>query len=190
MNKKVLLGVDVNKEIVFGEYEVTHRNGYPEFSVCFDVVKPFNGDNIDLEDYFQDYADEKCFGADYVLKQCRRLNCSPQDLPSELADECDDVRDAIDCSTFPEEYEIRNEYGYIEHWYFESTCGGQYDTRKDGMEKYVNKEAYDKLHELWDKYHLKRVNEKSITKILNSIECKLNVDWEEWITDYIREELM
>lgn len=32
MRKKVLLGVDVNNEIVFGEMEITHRNGYPEFS--------------------------------------------------------------------------------------------------------------------------------------------------------------
>ena len=190
MRKKVLLGVDVNKEIVFGEMEITHRNGYPEFSACFDTVRPFNGDNVDLEEYFEDYADERCFGAEFVLEQCRNHHCSPQDLPRELAEECDDVRDALDCSIFPEEYEVRDEYGSIEHWYFESSCSGQHDTREDGMERYVDKEAYDKLHELWDKYHLKKVNEEEIARQMDEIESKLNVDWEEWITDYIREELM
>ena len=63
-------------------------------------------------------------------------------------------------------------------------------TREDGLERYVDKEAYDKLHELWDKYHLKKVDEEEITRQMDEIESKLNVDWEEWITDYIREELM
>lgn len=183
--KKVLLGVDINKEIVFGEMEITHRNGYPEFSVSFDTVRPFNGDDLDLEEYFEDYADEKHFGADFVLEQCRNHHCSPQDLPRELAEECDDPRDALDCSLFPEEYEIIGKY-----WYFESGSCGQHDTRKYGMEKYVDKKAYDELHELWDKYHLKKVNEKEITKQMEEIERKLNVDWEDWITEYIRRELM
>ena len=58
------------------------------------------------------------------------------------------------------------------------------------MERYVDKEAYDKLHELWDKYHLKKVGEEEITRQMDEIESRLNVDWEEWITEYIREELM
>lgn len=56
MRKKVLLGVDKNKEIVFGEYEVTYRNGFPEFAASFDTVRPFNGDDVNLEDYFAEYA--------------------------------------------------------------------------------------------------------------------------------------
>jgi hypothetical protein len=190
LRKKVLLGVDINKEIVFGEMEITHRNGYPEFSASFDTVRPFNGDDLDLEEYFEDYADEKYSGADFVLEQCRNHHCSPQDLPRELAEECDDPRDAFDCSLFPEEYEIIGKYGNIEHWYFESGSCGQHDTREYGMEKYVDKKAYDELHKLWDKYHLKKVNEKEITKQMEEIERKLNVDWEDWIAEYIRRELM
>lgn len=190
MRKKILLGVNVYKEIVFGEMELTHRNGYPEFSVSFDIVTPFNGDDVNLKEYFEDYADERCVGAEFVLEQCRDHHCSSQDLPRELADECDDVRDVLDCSLFPEEYEVKTEYGNIERWYFESSCCGQHDTREDGMEEYVDKKAYDKLHELWDKYHLKKVDEEEITKQMEEIERRLNVDWEDWITDYIRRELM
>ncbi len=171
MRRKVLLGVNTDKEIVFGEMEITHRNGYPEFTASFNIVRPFNGDEVNLEDYFEGYADERQVGAEYVLEQCRNHNCSPQELPRELAEECDNVRDVIDCSLFSEEYEIRNENGDIEHWY-------------------VDKKAYDELHELWDKYHLKEVDEEKITKQMDDIENRLNVDWEDWITDYIRKELM
>lgn len=190
MKRKVLLGVNTDKEIVFGEMEITHRNEYPEFTASFNIVRPFNGDEVNLEDYFEGYADERQVGAEYVLEQYRNHNCSPQELPRELAEEYDDVRDVIDCSLFSEEYEIRNENGDIEHWYFESGSCGQHDTRKEGMEKYVDKKAYDELHELWDKYHLKEVDEEKITKQMDDIENRLNVDWEDWITDYIRKELM
>lgn len=54
----------------------------------------------------------------------------------------------------------------------------------------LTKKAYDELHELWDKYHLKEVDEEKITKQMDDIENRLNVDWEDWITDYIRKELM
>lgn len=190
MRKKVLLGVDKNKEIVFGEYEVTYRNGFPEFAASFDTVRPFNGDDVNLEDYFAEYANEDYMGADFVLQQCRRLDCSPQNLASELADECYDVRDALDCSLFPEEYVIGNGYGMEEYWYFESGGCGQHDIRDTGMEKYVDKKACDKFLSLWDQYHLKRVNELYIKEELREIEERLNVDWEEWISGYIKEELM
>lgn len=183
MRKKVLLGATTNQEIAFGEFEITHRNGYAEFTASFETVEPFRGSDADLEEYFEDFADECCFGADFVLEQCRRLHCSPQALPMELANECDDPRDAYDCSLFPEEYKV--EY---DRWYFRSGACGQHDLRKEGMAEYVNKKAYDKLYELWDKYHLCKVDEKEITKMLDYIEDKLNVDWEEWITEYIREE--
>lgn len=185
MKKKVLLGATKEKEIAFGEFEVTTRNGYPEFTACFETVRPFKGNDIDLESYFEDYADPRCCGAEYVLDLCTRYACSPQDLPKELADECYDVRDALDCSLFPEEYEVNGN-----EWYFESSSCGQHDTRGEGMAEYVDKAAYDLLHELWDAYHLKNVSEVSdLQEKLEQIESALNVDWEDWITDYIEREV-
>lgn len=47
---KVLLGVDRNQELVFGEFGITYRNGYPEFFASFDTVRPFmicNGSELE-----------------------------------------------------------------------------------------------------------------------------------------------
>lgn len=178
MRRKYLLGATTDREIVFGEFEVTTRNGYPEFSASFDTVRPFRGDDYDLEEYFEDWCD--CMDKATLYDMCERLDCSPSALPKELADECYDVRDALDCSLYPEEINIDNEY-----WYFESSCGGQHDTRED-MDEYTNKEAYDLLHELWDEYHLEKVGDDVAEEVNKLIDMLEEVDEEEWIEDYIR----
>ena len=57
------------------------------------------------------------------------------------------------------------------------------------MDEYVNKEAYDLLHELWDLYHLKNISEiNDFVRVKESIEYikkALDVDEKEWIKDYI-----
>lgn len=184
MKKRFLLGATKYKELVFGNFEITTRNKYPEFTASFDTVKPFKGDEIDLIRYYEDWCD----GMDktYLYDLYERYHCSPQELPKELADECYDVRDAMDCSLYPEIIEVDGV-----NWYFESGSCGQHDTRKDGMEEYTNKNAYDILHAIWDEYHLSDIRKhggeanireciEDITKILSEIDEK------EWIKDYIR----
>lgn len=188
MRKKLLLGATKEKEIVFAEIELTHRNGYPEFTASFDTVRPFKETDYNLEDFFEEYNDPRVMGAEWVLEQCKLHNCSPQNLPYELAMECDDIRDAIDCSLFPECYEIRDDYGYKQNWYFESSSCGQHDTRED-MAEYVDKGAYNTIHSLWDLYHLQEVNEEKCIERIEEVERLLNEDWEEWICDYIRREV-
>ena len=189
MRETVLLGATVDKEIVFGEFEITHRNGYAEFTASFNTVRPFRESDVDLEDYFEDYADPRMMGAEWVIDRCNEFNCAPKYLPRELANACDDVRDALDCSLFPECYEIRDEYGCRENWFFESGSCGQHDTRNE-MAVYVDKSAYDTLHSLWDLYHLSEVNEEKCKEKLEEVISALNVDWEEWITEYIKKEVM
>lgn len=178
MRRKYLLGATTDREIVFGEFEVTTRNGYPEFTASFDTVRPFNDDDVDLTDYFENFVYD--IGKEAAYDLCERNMCSPQDLPEILADECTDPRDALDCSIYPEEMNIDDKY-----WYFESSCGGQHDTRED-MDEYTNKEAYDLLHELWDAYHLKKVDNEVVDKVNKLVDILEEVDEEEWIEDYIR----
>ena len=118
---------------------------------------------------------------EYLYDLCERHWCSPQDLPSKLADECCDVRDAMDCSLYPEEMCIDDDY-----WYFESGSCGQHDTRKESMGEYANKEAYDLLHELWDEYHLNKVVDEVVDKVNKIVDMLEEVDEEAWIEDYIR----
>lgn len=181
MRMKYLLGATVNREIVFGEFEITNRNGHPEFTASFDTVRPFNGNDVDLEVYFEDCVD--AFGKDWAYDACEKYHCAPQDLPAELAAECDDPRDAMDCSLYPECLEIDGN-----DWYFESGSCGQHDTRNE-MELYTNKEAYDRLHKLWDKWHLKEVGEDVIKEVETIRKMLMEINEEKWIMDYIEEYL-
>jgi len=182
MRKKFLLGATKYGELVFGEFEITNRNKYPEFSASFDAVRPFDGFDIDLKDYFENYIED--IGKECAYELCEKYRCSPQELASELADECNDPRDALDCSLYPEEIVVRGH-----PWYFESGSCGQHDTRGE-MEEYVNKEAYDLLHSLWDKYHCTDIrkfeDEDGVRKSIDAIIAAFNdIDEEKWIEDYI-----
>lgn len=190
MKEKFLLGATVDNEIVFGEFELRHpkywskeKGSYTDesvwdFSASFDTVRPFNGENFDLEEYFEDWVEN--FGKEELYDMCERFDCRPSELPKNLADECYDVRDAIDCSLYSECYEVNGE-----SWYFESGSCGQHDTR-DEMEEIINEEAYNLLHELWDNYHLKKVADDGIVEQVEKLANMLsNVDEEAWIIDYI-----
>lgn len=191
MSIKYLLGATTDKEIVFAEFSVEHprywskeKGHYTDetvkkFSASFDCVRPFEGSDYDLEEYYENWCD--CMDKECLYDLCERYWCSPQDLPGKLADECCDVRDALDCSLYPEIIDVDGT-----DWYFESGSCGQHDTREDGMDEYVNEEAYNLLHELWDKYHLKTIDEKGIKQMQRVVELLANVDEEEWIADYIR----
>lgn len=177
---KFLLGATKNKDILFTEFEITTRNNFQEFVASFNVVMPFNGDDFDLEEYYEDWIDD--FDKADLYDLCEQNWCAPQELPKALAENCADVCDAIDCSLYPEVVEVEGA-----HYYFESGGCGQHDTREKGMDKYVNKEAYDLLHELWDEYHLKEIDEEGKKKMKRVIELLEEVNEKDWIAEYIQE---
>lgn len=195
MKINVLLGANRNHELVFGEFYLFHprywskeKGNYTDesvlnFSASFDVVRPFNGDDYNLEDYFEGYVE--CLDKESKYDMCVRIDCKPSELAEKSAEECYDIRDAVDCSLYPECYEINGE-----SWYFESVSSGQYDSR-DCMEIYTNKSIYDKLHELWNAYHLNKVDSDVIAQMKNLAKmCKdIQENEEEWIKDYIRENM-
>lgn len=178
MREKYLLGANCDNEIVFGEFKVTHRNGYPEFAASFFTVRPFNGENYDLENYYDGYVED--MDAQTTVDFLKQYDCSPRELAGKLADECNDVRDALDCSLYPEEFDVDGE-----SWFFESSGCGQHDTRNE-MEEIINPEAYELLHKLWDAYHLKKVDNDVIKQVEDLHETLSEVNEEEWITDYIK----
>lgn len=177
MREKFLLGATVDNELVFGEFEIRTWNGCREFSASFNTVRPFNGEDFDLERYYDDWIEG--MDNDYLYELCVQFDCRPSELPKELANECCDVRDALDCSLHPEEIEVNGA-----SWYFESGSCGQHDTRNE-MEEIINEAAYNLLHELWDNYHLKKIDDDVAEQINNLIDMLSKVDEEEWIVDYI-----
>lgn len=194
MNKKYefLLGVTDDDELVFGEFSLEHpsywKNGVSytdtsstEFSASFNTVRPFNAEDYDLEEYYEEWVDG--MDKDYLYDLCVGFDCSPSELPKCLADDCYDVRDAIDCSLYPEEVNVDGEM-----WCFESSACGQHDTRDDMM-VYTDCESYELLHTLWDKYHLKKVDEEVIKQVENLAETLSKIDEEKWIINYIKDNL-
>lgn len=182
MTKKYLIGATKENDIVFAEFGITTRNGYNEFTASFETVRPFIGTNYDLAEYFEDMIDS-CFDDAEKYRLCEQYNCRPSKLAKSMANKCEDVRDALDCSLFPEHYVIDGD-----DWYFESGSCGQHDTR-DEMDEIINIDAYNALHDLWDNYHLKAVDDVTVCNVEalqdRMIECD-GLKEVDWIVDYIR----
>lgn len=178
---KYLLGVNNYGELVFGKFEVTERNGYPEFTVSFFTVFPITEADVDAEEYYENLVEE--MDDSWVLEQLKFYDCPYTELPDKLArDNGTEVYDIRDCSLYSEEIDV-NGITY----YFESSACGQHDTREEGMKLFTNQKAYDKLHELWDFYHLKKVDEEVIKEVQEIQEALSKIDEKEWIADWIRE---
>lgn len=178
---KYLLGVSKYNELVFGEFEVTERNGYPEFTASFYTVFPITEDDVDAEDYYENLVEE--MDDSWVLEQLKFYDCPYSELVDKLArDNGTEVYNIRDCSMYSEEIDVGGTT-----YYFESSACGQHDTRKEGMKLYTNQKAYDKLHELWDKYHLKEVDEEVIKEVQELYEALSEIEEKEWIENWIRE---
>ena len=179
MRNKYLLGATHDNEIVFAEIEVTTRNGYPEFTASFNCVRPFTADEVDATEYYESLIDE--MDKEWKYDQCEHYDCAPSDLAERLAEENgEDVTDTRDCSLYNETINIDG----VE-WYFQSGSCGQHDTRGE-MKAYTNRSAYNQIHGLWDKYHLKAVDQAVIEKVNQIGKTLAKIDETEWISDYVQ----
>lgn len=174
IRKNFLLGV--NKEenkIYFGEIEVTTRNGYKEFTASFDVGEAFDIDDIDLQEQCQDLWD--CYDAQQKLDLLYDGDRTREDVFDDWT-KYSDYKEFKDCSCTDYEIELNN--GQTIN--FETTCGGQHDIREDKEEFnniiFTDKKAVGLILELWDKYHLKNIEnnmqdvENKINEILKRID--------------------
>lgn len=190
MTKKytVLLGATAYNEIAFGEFEVEpsrNENDY-EFSASFFTVAPTRVDDVDLEDYYEALVDDMMNDGQWLWDRCDEYDCKPSDLAWEMAHNTCDVRDVLDCSMYPETIIIDGE-----EWVFESMSCGQHDTR-NSMTEYVDRDSYNKLHDLWDNYHLKIVDDDVIAEVDELAKKMYHDDTfiEDWIADYIERVIM
>jgi hypothetical protein len=184
MEYKYLLGATNDGEIVFGEFGISNRNGCPEFTASFEKVQPFSeNDADDAEEYYENLIDEMDGQEKWNL--CKENDLRPSELAEWIADNRGrEPQDIHDCSLYPEIIDVDGT-----NWYFESRSCGQHDTRGE-MTILVSANCYDRLHDLWDKYHLKRVDESVISEVQNLSKCFESCfegsSQEEWIADYIR----
>ena len=187
MGKKYLLGINNDNEIVFGEFGITTRNGYNEFTACFDTVAPFEVEESDGIEYMESLLDD-CYDDGDKYRLCVQYDCTPSELAERMAENeyISTNADEKDCSL----YSNRIYVGNIEYA-FESMSCGQHDIREEGMKEYINKKAIDELLNLWDNYHLKEVNDDIVEKVaqLQLILDLETAEEEETIANYIKKHL-
>ena len=161
MKKTYLLGI-INNRIYTGEFEITTRNGYEEFTACFNEGEAFDINAIN-EDYKSDYYNMlwESFDADYKIELLHDGDYTKDDIFEEWSN-AEEYRDIVDCSCTDYELEIPNEDGAITKTInFETAGCGQLDIRERGDFNnmiFTNKKAFDKLMKLWDEYHLKEID--------------------------------
>lgn len=189
---RILLGTTKDGCIVFGDYDIKTWNGFPEFTACFDVVRPFSPSQEDIQERLAQYVDS--MSTEEIVKQCNDYECCPNDLADAIYDDLgtDDLVELLyDTSFYPDT--IYDRFG--DEWDFESGAGGQYDPRPD-MKTIYDKTLFKGLMYLWDNYHLKKLTEDNTDfKVLEQVE-KHAEKWrdacfvEKTIADFINEELL
>ena len=164
IRKEYLLGVD-GKKIFIGEFELRNWNGYNEFAANFSVGKAFNIDDIDdeyMHNYMQDLWDS--VDAETKLDWLKDGEISKQEY-FEQSTQYAEYREFVDCSCT--DYEITLKDGRTIN--FETSCCGQCDIREEinfCTANFTNKEAVLLILEIWDKYHLKKLDEKAEAEII------------------------
>lgn len=162
MRKNFLLGVIKNR-IITGEIEITTRNGYKEFTACFNEGEAFKIEDIN-EQYKSDYYEElwSCYSVEQKLDLLDDGEKTKEEVFSNWSYN-DDYRQIIDCSCTDYEMEVNGE-----EINFRSTCGGQYDVREESDFDemiFTNKKAFNQLMKLWDEKHLKKITEEEEKQI-------------------------
>lgn len=167
IRKKYLLGVD-GKKVFIGEFELRNWNGYNEFAANFSVGEAFNIDDIDDEymyNYMQDLWDS--VDAETKLNWLDDGEITKQEY-FEQSTQYAEYREIVDCSCT--DYEITLKDGSTIN--FATICCGQCDIREEinfYTAKYNNKEAVLLILELWDKYHLEKLDEKAEAEIVEKV---------------------
>lgn len=165
-----ILGATEAGELVFVEFGITHRNGHPEFTASFNGVRPFTEEEaISPEEYFESLAYDVSDARQFELMREHVDNYGPIE-----------IQDYIDCSLYPEIVDVDGE-----DYYFESVWCGQHDTRME-MLFYVDNNLYYELHELWDNYHLKQVDDDVIQRIEKLQKEFEKIDEESWVKTLVR----
>ena len=183
-----LLGATDDNDLVFAKiWTRTIGQGDNQISISFDVVKPINESQFDVEYYVQDLMDSLAEDEKYRL--CESFDCAPSQLVnSYIAENGTDPRDYLDCSLYPECYEINQDF-----WYFESEGCEQLN----GFLSYIthpvfNKESITLIYKIHKECQLKQLDKDVFDLFcdeLDKFRAKYNdFDEEKWITSYIKDE--
>ena len=174
-HENILLGATELNELVFANIKVRENK---TFSVSFSLVTPTIIDNEYLYERFTSLIED--LPKEHLYDLCEQYNVAPCQLIDEMFYYAT-AEEILDLSLFPKQIEVKGD-----EWVFESAGVGQIETR-NVMSEYIDKDAYMRLMELWDNFHLKQVDDDTIQEVETIIEKLNEVDQMEWIEDYIIE---
>lgn len=189
---KMLIGVNNSNELVFAEWKVTYRNGYPEFTASFDTVAPFQYDEETALERIESSID--CWDGESKFDFCERHDCKPSEM-AELILRYDGMEYAYDTSLYPDNFYINGA-----DIYFESVGCGQHDVRDnnefdvnnpfggENVRMFMPVEDLTFLLETWDKYHLKEIPEEVIVELENRFGKYKTINELDWIEQWLKEE--
>lgn len=193
MRKTILLGVN-GSQIYTGEFEVTTRNGYKEFTASFNIGWAFDTEEVletRAEDYFEDLRE--CADDSFKLNMLEDGDITREKAKNNFINDTyyySGYRAFIDCSCTDFEVDMPNG----DTINFETGSCGQCDIRREpNFENtiFTNKEAVFKLLEFWDDFHLREIpeaQEKELNNLLNELAPfeKWGTKFEDFIKDNVR----
>lgn len=193
MRKTILLGVN-GSQIYTGEFEVTTRNGYKEFTASFNIGWAFDTEEVletRAEDYFEDLWE--CADDSFKLNMLEDEDITREKAKNNFINDTyyySGYRAFIDCSCTDFEVDMPNG----DTINFETGSCGQCDIRREpNFENtiFTNKEAVFKLLEFWDDFHLREIpeaQEKELNNLLNELAPfeKWGTKFEDFIKDNVR----
>lgn len=176
-----LMGLTKKNELAFAEFEVTTRNGYNEFTACFNTVATLFVDDDVRKEQIESILD--CYEKEDLYKLCERYDCSPRQLSKECINDWTD-EDLFDTYSGLNNIELNNDEVIMF-----TNCGcGQHDVRKDGGFVWqVNEVLNNKVLELWDKYHLQEVSDDVINVVNELIQQAKQIDTDHIVKEYVKE---
>ena len=174
-NHNILLGATELNELVFADINIRENR---TFSVSFSLVTPTIIDTSYLYERFTSLIED--LPKEHLYDLCEQYNCAPSNLINEMF-YYTTPEEILDLSLFPEQIEVNGD-----EWVFESAGVGQIETR-NVMSEYIDKDAYMRLMELWDNYHLQTIDDDIVKEVETIIEKLNEVDQLQWIQDFIKD---
>ena len=158
MKTKLLIATTERKELVFANIETNRKY----FSICFDEVYAIEVSSEYLKERLENNLE--CYDKESLFELCETYDCSPSELADKMYINLT-VEEIIDISLFPDEFRVN---GVDDSIYFESNGCGQHDTR--GFSTPINEHIYNMIHDAWDAWHLKSLEEINPEKLNSFIE--------------------
>lgn len=184
-----LLGANEENDLVFADiWTRTIGQDDNKIDIGLNVVSPINEKQFDIKYEVEDLMDTLAEDEKYRL--CESFDCAPSQLVnSYIAENGTDPRDYLDCSLYPECYEINQDF-----WYFKNESFGLHS---GGFLSYITRPVFDKesialIYKIQRECESKQLDKDAYDLFCDELDKFIakykDFDEEAWIISYIKDE--